>query len=302
MLACCLALPGLLAEEAAVSAEARHDALLALAREEGADFKTAYDEAAATGLPASWLLEARLARALLAGDFEGLLGALPEVDAVGEDFRFGFGRVFISKGQMEGFADALRCLKAYREDDMEGFERYAVSSYAKAPDFNKAFGIGDLLTRHRYQQAQEVLMSSMGVPLETVLTSVEGETLTLGKLMEGNKAVLLDFWASWCGPCIRLMPSLKEKSEKLASQGVYVAGVNTDDDEQKQKALQVREQRGMSSVPWLLDENGGDLSAYLMIDSIPRMVLISPEGKVLFNGHPQDDELAVALGKLGVTL
>ncbi len=295
----CLAAPGLFGEE---GAEARHDALLALAREEGTEFDQAYKEAVALRLPESWLLEARLARAFVTGDFEALFAELPAVEAVGEDFRFGFGRVFISKGQLGGFADALRCLQAYREDDMAEFERYALSSYAKAPDFNSAFGIGEMLTRYRYQQAQDELMATRTVPMETVLRSVEGEVWTLGALMEGNEAVLLDFWAAWCGPCIQLMPSLKEKSDTLAAKGIYVAGVNTDDEEQLEKALKVRKQRGMDSVPWLLDENGGDLSAFLMIDSIPRMVLISPEGKILFNGHPLDDELGVALEKLGVKL
>ncbi len=300
----CLAAVGLFGEEAATpTAEERHDALLALARDENADFQTALDEAKASGMAASWLLEAKLARAFVTGDFDALFALMPELEDVGDDFRFGFGRVFISEGQLAGFADALRSLQAYQQDDMETFERFAISSYDKAPDFNKAFGIGDLLTRYRYQQAQEVVMASRGVPMDTtILTSVEGEARPLGEWVGDNKAVLLDFWASWCGPCIRLMPALREKSAVLADQGVFVAGVNTDDEDQQSKAVKVREQRDMASVPWLLDANGGDLSSYLMIDSIPRMVLISPEGKILFNGHPMDEGLGVALGKLGVTL
>lgn len=290
------------AEEGAETPEARHDALLAIARDKDADYQSAYDEAVAAGLPDSWLLEARLARAFVMGDFESLFAALPDMESVGDDFRFGFERVFISKTQMQGFADALRCLKAYREDDMEAFEKYAVASFDKAPDFNKAFGIGDLLTRYRYQQVQEAVMADRGVPMDTVLTSVEGEARTLKEWVGDDKALLLDFWASWCGPCIRLMPSLREKSESLSQQGIFVAGVNTDDEDQQAKAVKVREQREMAAVPWLIDGNGGDLSGYLMIDSIPRMVLISPEGKILFNGHPMDDGLGVALGKLGVTL
>jgi hypothetical protein len=98
------------------------------------------------------------------------------------------------------------------------------------------------------------------------------------------------------------MPSLKEKQAKLSGQGVFVAGVNTDRRDQLDSAIKVREREDMGSVPWLLDRDGGDLSGMLMIDSIPRMVLIDREGVVLYNGHPSDPSLNAALAEAGVEL
>lgn len=282
--------------------EAEADALLEVAKDRDADFESALAEARDAGMSQDWLLEAEIVRSLVTSNLNAMLDLVPRIDEAGEDFRYGLGRDFQSQMQLEGFADTLRCAQAYRESRMEDFEKYAIASYAKAPQFNKAFGIGDLLANYRMQQVQEAAMANFQVPMDTEFASVEGETKSLLEWMGDNDAMLMDFWASWCGPCIRLMPSLKEKEASLSQQGVFVAGMNTDSSDQLGNAKKVRSREEMDSVPWLLDNNGGDLSSMLMIDSIPRMILVNREGKVLYNGHPSDPALEVALGKIGVSL
>ena len=67
--------------------------------------------------------------------------------------------------------------------------------------------------------------------------------------------------------------------------------------ENADKAEGVRRKRGIEFT-WLVEPNGRPLSQMLKINSIPRMILVNPEGKVLFNGHPMDDELTTALAEL----
>lgn len=301
---CSLGLGLLLAGGSLLSgaSEEEQDALMEVARDREADFNSALSEARDAGMSEDWLLEAEIVRALVTSDLGSMLDMVPRIEAVGSDFRYGLDRDFQSAMQLEGFADTLKCAKAYREDRMEEFERFAVSSFAKAPQFNKAFGIGDLLAGYRMQQVQEAAMKDFKVPMDLKLANVEGETMSLGDWMGDNDAMLMDFWASWCGPCIRLMPKLKDKEASLSSQGVFVAAVNTDQSDQLNNANKIRDREGMDSVPWLLDRNGGDLSTMLMIDSIPRMVLVDRTGKVLYNGHPMDPALDDALAKIGVSL
>lgn len=145
-------------------------------------------------------------------------------------------------------------------------------------------------------------MAQVLVPMEQVIPLSSGGNTTLAKMVAGKKAVLLDFWASWCGPCMQRMPALKHKYEKLTPQGVVVAGMNTDEENPATVAEQVRKDKAMdAAMIWLL-EPARIFSEKLNIDSIPRMVLVSPEGKVLYNGDPDEPGLAAALKSVGAEL
>jgi hypothetical protein len=97
------------------------------------------------------------------------------------------------------------------------------------------------------------------------------------------------------------MPELKKKAEILLPQGVYVAGMNTDDEDPLPLAVKIQKEYEME-MPWLVEDVAQTLSGLLMINSIPHMALIAPDGQLLWSGHPMDDGLEVALSKLGVSL
>ena len=148
----------------------------------------------------------------------------------------------------------------------------------------------------RKREEEKKLMANLKVPMDLQIQTSTGEKTTLGDLAKGKKGVLLDFWASWCGPCMNLMPELQKKAKKLGSKGILVAGMNT---ENAGKAESVRKKRKIGFT-WLVEPEGRPLSQMLKINSIPRMILVDPDGKVLFNGHPMDDELVSTLATLGV--
>ena len=148
----------------------------------------------------------------------------------------------------------------------------------------------------REREEEKKLMANLRVPMDLEIQTSGGEKTTLGDLAKGKKGVLLDFWASWCGPCMSLMPELEKKARKLGPKGIVVAGMNT---ENAGKAESVRKKREIE-FSWLVEPNGRPLSQMLKINSIPRMILVAPDGKVLFNGHPMDDELVSTLSDLGV--
>lgn len=60
------------------------------------------------------------------------------------------------------------------------------------------------------------------------LPSPEGEMVNLGDIVKANKVVLIDFWASWCGPCRREMPTIVRAYELYKDKGLEIVGVSQD--------------------------------------------------------------------------
>lgn len=130
-------------------------------------------------------------------------------------------------------------------------------------------------------------------------TSGNGGT-TLAELVKDKKGLLLDFYASWCGPCMRELPALIQKAEKLRPQGIEVVGINVDQNDGA-KAEKLRQEKKID-FHWVIEGDDQFYSKQFDVQGIPRIVLLSQTGEVLFNGHPHDDKLVEALKKLGASL
>jgi thiol-disulfide isomerase/thioredoxin len=280
--------------------EAR-EALRAASVNQEADFDTAYAQAKAAGVEEAVLLEGKVLRNLGGGDLQTVLDLIPSMEEHAADFVVGADGFFANRTQVYGLIENLKALRANEAGDWDAFETHVKEGFWKSPELSNMFGMARLITERHESLAQKELMSSVRLPMDMEILSVDGTKTTLAKVAHGQKAVLLDFWASWCGPCIMLMPELKKKADALPAQGVFVAGMNTDSSDQLKHAREVQEKHGMD-MPWLLEPESSPFSRALAINSIPRMILLNPEGKVLFNGHPMDPELKSALASIGVKL
>lgn len=75
------------------------------------------------------------------------------------------------------------------------------------------------------QQPAGVAVGSQAPDIQA--ETLQGDTFKLEQLR--GKVVLLDFWATWCGPCVKAMPALQELSDKYKDKGLVVLGVNRDE-------------------------------------------------------------------------
>lgn len=133
-------------------------------------------------------------------------------------------------------------------------------------------------------------------PLELAFTAADGRPVDLAKLR--GKVVLIDFWATWCVPCIEEIPNVKKTYEAYHNKGFEVIGITLenprlaphDTDAQKQEKLEVARKRMLAftekhGMPWPQYFDGkwwkNDIARRYAIDSIPAMFLLDKEGRLV---------------------
>ena len=124
------------------------------------------------------------------------------------------------------------------------------------------------------------------------LKNLAGEEFTLSSLK--GKYVIIDFWASWCGPCRASIPGVKELYAKYKEKGLEIVGVSCDRNPEDWKKASEEEQ-----FPWinLIDTQDGNRAATnYAVHYIPSMFLLDQEGKMI--GKMNHDELDAKLKEL----
>ena len=107
------------------------------------------------------------------------------------------------------------------------------------------------------------------------LNDINGKPLTLSSLR--GKYVILDFWGSWCGWCIKGIPQMKEYYQKYAGK-FEILGIDCNDPEEKWKAAVEKYE-----LPWLHVYNTRDskvLEQY-QIEGFPTKIIVGPDGKIV---------------------
>lgn len=131
-------------------------------------------------------------------------------------------------------------------------------------------------------QAAEV----QGKAPDFTLKSSSGKNLKLSE--HRGEVVLLNFWASWCGPCRKEMPYLEQIQEKYADYGFTVMGVNVEEDSSKAKKML---KDIPVSFPILYDTTNSVSKAY-KVSAMPTTVIIDRDGNMryLHKGYKSGDE------------
>lgn len=110
------------------------------------------------------------------------------------------------------------------------------------------------------------------------LQTLDGEKVTLSKLK--GKVVLVDFWASWCGPCRKSMPHLEATWQQYKDKGLVVVGINVDKEPEKARAFLAKLSSSTKiSYATALDPNARVLGAYQVMQ-MPTAFLIGRDGLV----------------------
>lgn len=105
-----------------------------------------------------------------------------------------------------------------------------------------------------------------------------------------GKAVLIDFWATWCPPCRRAMPHLQKLYKEYSEKGLIVIALSAETRDRVEPFIK----QNNYTFPVALDDSRKTNQLY-GIRSIPTTYLIGPTGRVVWQGHPLDKKLESAV-------
>jgi thiol-disulfide isomerase/thioredoxin len=157
--------------------------------------------------------------------------------------------------------------------DPEDFISYANIFLLQANDSILAYkNIVDQKNKYIQQLSVEV-----GRPLiDFTLKDLKGNPIDLASITKKNEYTLLDFWASWCGPCRTEMPVLKKVYDTFHSKGFEIFMVSIDSNYDKWVEASVEE-----NLSWINTFDDKSVSSLYAVKVIPQNFLISKNGEII---------------------
>lgn len=141
--------------------------------------------------------------------------------------------------------------------------------------------------------------AAVGSAVDFSLRNLDGQQVSLSSYR--GKVVLVNFWATWCGPCQVEMPHLQKIYTELSPQGLVILGISADDPKLDAAVKPLVKSKGLT-YPILRDPDTRVVSQFNPSKTLPFNVLVGKDGKIaaVHAGYNPGDEVALRAELLGL--
>lgn len=173
--------------------------------------------------------------------------------------------------------DMEACVSMLENVDVENYKE-VLAAFSPAVREGRMKGLidhfADYAQKALEREAAKKKTAEGNVAPDFTLKSIDGKNISLSSLK--GKVVVLDFWGSWCGWCIKGMPKMKEYYAKYKGK-LEILGIDCNDTEQKWRDAVKKHE-----LPWLHVRNEGnpDVTVLYGISGFPTKIVIDAEGKI----------------------
>jgi hypothetical protein len=275
----------------------REDAIeeLLSERESPEALEKAVVSARALGVSEQTILEARFLFHVDRAEDKEIAGLLPQFMALKDKFNLADSEIFGSVDDWLAVTEYVQALASLDKGDKAGFKQHITEAFWLSPRQGAAFA--PHIDRIRLMDAMKEVKVDFEKPYTDTLTD---KPVTLGDILGERKGMLLHFWSPWSRECEATLADFFITAEHLIGKDVAVASILPETSKKVVTDANAMLAATGKKIPgsWIVDTKKGPVSAKLRVQSVPAVVLISAEGRILFNGHPTDGEFWKALAKL----
>ncbi len=208
-------------------------------------------------------------------------------------FRVGAGDGFART--MDVWDNAGNALVSFALQDLAFDVEAADSLFEYTPPPGEPVGDGNaMMKKMQDAQAQQAGVLQQEAPA-FALKDLDGKEVRLTSLR--GKTVLIDFWASWCRPCVEALPHIQKLHEAFKEKGLVVLGINAEPAEVARKFVQ---EKGYTFTT--LTDEGKAVWGLYGVQGIPTTLVIDKDGIVQSYtvGYRAEEDIRAALAKAGV--
>ncbi len=252
-------------------------------------------EARKSGIKDQAILEARFLYHVDRREDAAIAAMLPDFMKQRDLFKLGDSAIFSVKEDWLAVIEYVEAIDSLTKGDKPGFKSHITEAFWLSPRQASAFA------PHIERLRLEESMRSVKIDFESRFASLaKGDAAALKTYMKGKKAMILHFWSPASRECEASMPDYVITAKALGEKGIAMVSMLPDN-----SPAVLTDARKMilplgidPPGAWLTDGTDGKLATELRIQTLPTFVLVSNEGRILFNGEPDDDGLWDALRKI----